>query len=136
MTFAGSTVGAGVAGNEAHRLFRLWLDTATAHVTRLERQSGDWFDDLLRRQDSYSSCAVRDLFHPPKPIRLTPLPSGPLRRQILRQTLERAAALNHRPAPERPPEDDEQFNALLASPCFDQPLKRMWPRGPPAARGL
>ena len=91
----------------------------------LERQPGDWFDDLLRREDNAAPCAVRDLFHPPRPLPLTPLPPGQFRRQILRQTLDRAAALNHRPAPALPPEDNADFEAALARDLFDQPLNLM-----------
>jgi len=90
----------------------------------LERQPGDWFKDLLRQEDSTGPCAVRALFHPPAPVKLTPLPPGELRRRVLAQTLEKAALLNGK-SPPALPEGDPEFDASLARPLFDQPLNLM-----------
>jgi hypothetical protein len=60
----------------------------------IERQPGDSFEDLLRLENGAMPCAVHSLFHPPAPVPLTPLPPGELRREVLKQTLEKAAALH------------------------------------------
>ena len=90
----------------------------------LERQAGDWFDDLLRQDDSVGPCPVRGLFHPPAPVALTPLPPGELRREVLRQTLQKAAGLRRKRALELP-QNDPDFDAALAADQFEQPLNLM-----------
>ena len=90
----------------------------------LERHAGDWFDDLLRQEDS-GPCPVRGLFHPPTPVPLTPLPDGQLRRQILSQTLAKAARFTGKPALALPPESHLEFDASLKRDLFNQPLNLM-----------
>ncbi len=94
-------------------------------VLLLERQPGNWFEDLLRAEDSHGPCAVRQLFEPPAPVALTPLPKGELRRQVLQQTLDRAAALNKTRPHQLPPENDPEFARSLQRAIFDQPLNLM-----------
>jgi tetratricopeptide (TPR) repeat protein len=94
-------------------------------VLLLERQSGDWFDDLLRAEDSDGPCAVRALFQPPAPVPLTPLPQGHLRRQVLQQTLDKAAQFNGKPRLVLPPAGHADFDASLKRDLFDQPLNLM-----------
>ncbi|MEW6157308.1 MAG: tetratricopeptide repeat protein [Verrucomicrobiota bacterium] len=91
----------------------------------LERQPGDWFDDLLRAEESHGPCAVRALFNPPAPVPLTPLPQGKVRRQILQQTLKRAAEINRIKPLALPPEEDRAFNESLNHDLFSQPLNLM-----------
>ncbi len=91
----------------------------------LERRAGDWFDDLLRQDASVAPCPVRSLFHPPTPVALTPLPPGELRREVLKQTLEKAARLAGKTPSVLPPPGDADFHAALDRPLFDQPLNLM-----------
>ncbi|MBN8248660.1 MAG: hypothetical protein J0L84_14625, partial [Verrucomicrobia bacterium] len=91
----------------------------------LERQPGDWFDDLLRQEDGAMPCPVRGLFHPPAPVLLTPLPPGKLRRGVLQQTLDRAAQLTGKPATVLPPPGSADYDQSLARSLFDQPLNLM-----------
>lgn len=91
----------------------------------LERQAGDWFDDLLREEDSGGPCAVRRLFDPPNPVPLTPIPQGQLRRQILAKTLGRAAQLSGKPATALPPEGQTDFAVSLNREIFAEPLNLM-----------
>lgn len=91
----------------------------------LERQAGEWFDDLLRQEDGKMPCPVRVLFHPPAPVPLTPLPPGELRREMLKQTLAKAASLNPRPPLQLPPPGNADFDQSLARDLFDQPLNLM-----------
>lgn len=91
----------------------------------LERQAGDWFDDLLREEDSTGPCAVRRLFDPPQPVPLTPIPRGRLRRQVLDQTLAKAAEMTGKAAPALPPESQPDFAASLNRDIFTDPLNLM-----------
>ncbi|MDW8310831.1 MAG: hypothetical protein RMK20_15780, partial [Verrucomicrobiales bacterium] len=91
----------------------------------LDRQAGDWFENLLRQEDGAMPCPVRSLFHPPAPVPLTPLPPGELRREVLKQTLEQAAQLAGRSAPALPPPDNAEFKASLDRELFNQPLNLM-----------
>ncbi|MGP8198664.1 MAG: tetratricopeptide repeat protein [Limisphaerales bacterium] len=94
-------------------------------ILLLERQAGDWFDDLLRKEDGTSPCAVGVLFHPGKPLELTPLPEGELRRRVLSQTLQRAARLAGKVPPALPPDGDPDYEASLKRDIFAQPLNLM-----------
>lgn len=95
-------------------------------VLLLERQAGDWFDKLLREEDTQGPCPVRSLFEPANPVTLAPLPHGTLRRRILAETLNRAATYTGTPPPALPPADeDATFDTSLASEVFDQPLNLM-----------
>ncbi len=91
----------------------------------LERVAGDWFEDLLRTEDSDGPGPVRLLFHPPRPVELTPIPPGPLRRQLLADTLAQAAHLGRTPPPALPPETDAAFSESLHRADFANPLNLM-----------
>ena len=91
----------------------------------LERQPGDWFDDLLRHEDGVMPCRVGRLFHSAEPVSLTSLPPGALRRDVLCQTLGKAAQLAGKPTPSLPPPGTPDFEQSLARPLFDQPLNLM-----------
>lgn len=94
-------------------------------ILLLERVAGDWFDALLREEDSEAPCPVSQLFEPLQPVQLTPLPEGELRRKLLAQTLEKAAPFTGQPAPALPPDTDEPFAASLARDIFAEPLNLM-----------
>ncbi len=91
----------------------------------LERVAGDWFEDLLRAEDSDGPGPVRRLFHPPQPVRLTPIPPGPLRRQLLADTLEQAARLAQTTPPPLPAETDATFTDSLNREDIENPLHLM-----------
>jgi hypothetical protein len=94
-------------------------------ILLLERTAGDWFDDLLREEETDGPGPVRNLFHPPKPNELTPIPTGQLRRQLLADTLQQAARLAPKTAPPLPPKTDAAFTAALGRDLFENPLNLM-----------
>jgi tetratricopeptide (TPR) repeat protein len=94
-------------------------------ILLLERQPGDWFDALLRAEDSAGPCSVEKLFHPPTPVQLTPLPEGQIRRQILEQTLTKAAQFSSKPPVVLPAEGHPDYDASLKREIFEQPLNLM-----------
>ncbi len=91
-------------------------------ILLLERDPGEWFEALLREEDSAGPCPVSDLFDPPKPVSLTPLPKGNLRRHVLSQALNEAAKLPGGRLPTLPPEGDSGFEASLMRDIFAEPL--------------
>ena len=119
-----------LTGSLAELLRALTYKNSAAHLhplrlLLLERQPGDWFDALLREGDSNAPCTVGTLFHPPAPVSLTRLPEGALRRQILEQTLAKAAKLAGQPPLQLPPPGQLEFEASLKRDIFDQPLNLM-----------
>jgi hypothetical protein len=54
---------------------RRQADLPLLRLLLLERAPGGWFEDLLNQRQR-RSCAVRELFDPPEPVELTPIPTG------------------------------------------------------------
>ena len=94
-------------------------------ILLLERQSGNWFDDLLRQEDSDGPCAIRALFHPPQPVELTSVRDGDLRRTIFMQTLHKRASLAGKPPVPLTSDEDPALEAALKRGIFAQPLNLM-----------
>ncbi len=101
---------------------RRQADLPPLRLLLLERAPGGWFEDLLNQEDSGGQCAVRELFDPPEPVELTPIPTGQLRRAVLTQVLEKAAGLAGRPPPPLPAEGDSTFAKSLNRDLFAEPL--------------